>query len=920
MKRIFSAALAVVLMLALCPCGAAAQGTPAPALAAASGSQDTIPIVKSPLAVGWQDYYAIRQDGTLIAWGQPEFGGFDEEVTFEKPRELLKNAAAVYTSGRGATVAIDNDGVLWAFNTAQFNDTVPGVDYDWERDGMKPIKIMDNVAMAAMDQFHTMILKRDGTLWVNGTGSFGAPWLHKTNYGYYLVKIMDNVIWTDLHHAVTADHELWGWRMTGQDDQLPRKLADLDEGVTQVSWANLALTEEGGVYHWDVDENGEITRLQHKLSRVVWCGGQLAIMEGGGLWYYVEDLIPGRPGWEQPDLKGDFRGLTGDVVYAAQGETDILAIKRDGSLWKFSPKDGESGYPSEAVRLGGGFAASSGANASLDNFTPTATYKDGQFSDVKSGDWFVDNVRSAFELGLMKGDSASTFAPGKTITQAEAITVAARVRDIYCGGGADFTPKAGEAWYQPYVDYVTEHNMISTFFGPYSQPATRAQFAWLLYCALADALEPINPDIAFSDVSDSDYHHDAIMTMARAGVMQGRGGGKFDPDASVLRSEAAAMLSRAVQPGLRLKDQKGTDATEPPLDEASLSAAVPDFLDAEQQLLYRRAHCVYGHLFAGDTAYSCIWEEGDAYPAGWGEVEYNGIGYTKATGRYAAWEDFDALVHSVFTDRLWDSLNAVQRAERFINIDGAMHFILASRGMYYYNDNFPDTFKLTSKTDDEITFTLTGHYSSPWPNEGESSEDRDKRLTSGWDYTIDFPIKMVRTADGWRFDMFHNAAADQEEPPAAKTYQDVSASFDKVLLNSDYAKEIKLERDMEVFLQVPAGWKQSGTDFADEKGTVAMKLYHLSKVDTTYTQKEGEISSWDAFLTNSGLNPAVKSWPVQTYTHPRGYMHVLCAGTLNGQSGIYGWIGNSEYVLYFSAFADKEQTLWNIVDSIQIPQ
>lgn len=568
MKRIFSAALAV-LMLVLCACGTAAQRTDAPAaaparacnaLALSAGSSTALPIVKSPLAVGWQDYYAIRQDGTLIAWGQSEFGGFDEEVTFENPRELMKNAAAVYTSGRGATVAIDNDGVLWAFNTAQFNDTVPGVDYDWERDGMKPIRVMDNVAMAAMDQFHTMILKRDGTLWVNGTGSFGAPWLHKTNYGYYLGKVMDNVIWTDLHHAVTANHELWGWRMTGQDDQPPRKLAGPEDGVVQVSWANLALTEEGSVYHWDVNgTTGAIERLQMKLSNnnITWCGGKLAIMEDGSLWCYAEDFIPGRPGWEHPEEKGDFQYIFPDVAYAAQGEQDVLAIKRDGTLWKLSPKE-ETNWPDQPTRLGSGFTTSYGASAGLVNFTSTAAYKDGQFTDVKSGDWFAGNVKSAFELGLMKGDSATTFAPGKTITVAEAVTIAARVRDTYYDGGHDFSPKAGQAWYQPYVDYAREQDMLldelTWIVGDFSKPATRAQLAWLLWVALdIEPMDILNPDLKFSDVGDSGAVNAAIIGLARAGVMQGKGGGKFDPDASVLRSEAAAMLSRAVQPELRVK-------------------------------------------------------------------------------------------------------------------------------------------------------------------------------------------------------------------------------------------------------------------------------------------------------------------------------------------------------------------------------
>ena len=48
--------------------------------------------------------------------------------------------------------------------------------------------------------------------------------------------------------------------------------------------------------------------------------------------------------------------------------------------------------------------------------------------------------------------------------------------------------------------------------------------------------------------------------------------------------------------------------------------------------------------------------------------------------------------------------------------------------------------------------------------EDESAEDWNKRLESGYDYTLEFPIKLVRTQDGWRFDEFHSAMADQREP------------------------------------------------------------------------------------------------------------------------------------------------------------
>ncbi len=208
-----------------------------------------------------------------------------------------------------------------------------------------------------------------------------------------------------------------------------------------------------------------------------------------------------------------------------------------------------------------------------------------------------------------------------------------------------------------------------------------------------------------------------------------------------------------------------------PLDDDSLSIPVPDFLDQDQQLLYRQAHAMYGRLFGGDTSEVCIGSVPDLDAV----AELNGITYTKATGLYAAWADFDAMVHSLFTDRFWTARNAIQRGERFVNIDGALYFLDVSMGGYYRNERFPDTFTLISQTDDEIAFTLTGYYSSPWPNEGETVEARDRRLEDGWDYTLDFNLNLVRTAEGWRFDEFHATAADQEDPETAALINEAAA-------------------------------------------------------------------------------------------------------------------------------------------------
>lgn len=202
-----------------------------------------------------------------------------------------------------------------------------------------------------------------------------------------------------------------------------------------------------------------------------------------------------------------------------------------------------------------------------------------------------------------------------------------------------------------------------------------------------------------------------------------------------------------------------------PLDDESKRMPVPDFLDEDQQMLYRQAHSIYSRLFGANVMIAVGME--DKFPDLPNLEERSGIVYTKAVGRYAAWADFDAMIHSLFTDRFWTARNAIQRGERYVNINGALYFLDVSMGGYYRNDNFPDTFQLKSKTDDEIVFTLTGYYSSPWPNEGESVEQRDQRLKDGWDYTLDFNVKLVRTAGGWRFDSFHATAADQEDPETA---------------------------------------------------------------------------------------------------------------------------------------------------------
>lgn len=199
-----------------------------------------------------------------------------------------------------------------------------------------------------------------------------------------------------------------------------------------------------------------------------------------------------------------------------------------------------------------------------------------------------------------------------------------------------------------------------------------------------------------------------------------------------------------------------------------MAIAVPEFLTPEQQDLYRRAYCMYMHMFAGETSAVDMFETEGGNPPVLQEseiVEIDGGHYTIAQGRYKNWSDFIAVIQSLFTENFWVAQNEPDNEwVTYREYDGLLCYIDASKGSgYYYNENFPDEFRLDRQTDQSIEFTLIGHYSPVWPRNGETPEQRDERLRREYDYTLEFPIRMVLTNNGWRFDEFHSGLVDEAE-------------------------------------------------------------------------------------------------------------------------------------------------------------
>ena len=194
--------------------------------------------------------------------------------------------------------------------------------------------------------------------------------------------------------------------------------------------------------------------------------------------------------------------------------------------------------------------------ASLDNFKTVNSYTPGQFTDVAANAWYAQTVQSTWEQGLFQGNSASKFHPTGNITLAETIALACRLHSIYHTGVS--TLGGGTPWYQVYVDYAVANGII--FPGQYSEydaTATRAQFASILAKALGQEAYPAINSVAQGAIPDvpaaADYAA-AVYLLYNAGVLTGRDDrGSFSPGAAIQRCEAATVVARMANPGLRVR-------------------------------------------------------------------------------------------------------------------------------------------------------------------------------------------------------------------------------------------------------------------------------------------------------------------------------------------------------------------------------
>lgn len=211
--------------------------------------------------------------------------------------------------------------------------------------------------------------------------------------------------------------------------------------------------------------------------------------------------------------------------------------------------------------------ASPAARGAEEEFTPIRAYE-GQFADVAADAWYHSAVQALYELGLINGqNSPDRFAPEDNMALSEVLALAARLRGLYEAGNSEAALDAYEgegAWYLPYASYLQSLEVIGEEFADgYERPATRAEMAHVLACALPqERFAPLNREIVAAaragkgylpDVSPDTPYEPDILLLYEWGILSGVDeAGSFLPDRPISRCEVAVMTARLVYEPLRL--------------------------------------------------------------------------------------------------------------------------------------------------------------------------------------------------------------------------------------------------------------------------------------------------------------------------------------------------------------------------------
>ncbi len=244
---------------------------------------------------------------------------------------------------------------------------------------------------------------------------------------------------------------------------------------------------------------------------------------------------------------------SGDYEYwqcSSSGAVDGISTLVDLDFWfkpnSFSSSDSDSDSDSDSS---GTEDSSSGSTGTEDSSSgSTGTTVSNPFTDVDEDDWYYSVVMEAYNGGIVKGVTSTTFCPNNTATRAQVITMIYRMM-----GEPETTSTTAftDLTQDYYIDAVTwaEENQVvqgvsATSFAP-NNSITRQDLVTMLY-RLAGSPSVSGDLSAYNDGDNvQSYAQDAMIWAVEKGIVQGYSADStLRPANAATRAEVCAILVR----------------------------------------------------------------------------------------------------------------------------------------------------------------------------------------------------------------------------------------------------------------------------------------------------------------------------------------------------------------------------------------
>ena len=177
------------------------------------------------------------------------------------------------------------------------------------------------------------------------------------------------------------------------------------------------------------------------------------------------------------------------------------------------------------------------------------------FTDI-TGHWAKQDIEFVAARGLLSGTGNNLFSPDGMMTRGMFVTALGRLAGINPDSyqTRSFTDVKADAYYAAYVEWAAQKNIVKGtgegLFSP-DAPVTREQMAVMMVNYAGQMGYSIPTPLTAVTFTDNDkisaWAAKEVAAMQRAGIVKGKDGNSFDPQASATRAEVSAVLRRFVE-------------------------------------------------------------------------------------------------------------------------------------------------------------------------------------------------------------------------------------------------------------------------------------------------------------------------------------------------------------------------------------